>query len=80
MLETFSINNITFTRMNTMKKKMAQIQKQKIFTRKSLDLLMSITSSLKKNSKLVKSLIKNNHLKNQQKMIGVNLMNGGKKI
>ena len=41
---------------------------------------MSITSSLKKNSKLVKSLIKNNHLKNQQKMIGVNLMNGGKKI
>ena len=41
---------------------------------------MSITSSLKKNSKLVKSLIKNNHLKNQQKMTGVNLMNGGKKI
>ena len=38
MLETFLINNITFTRMNTMKKKMAQIQKTKNFYQKKFGL------------------------------------------
>ena len=45
---------------------------EKVFTTKNWDLLMIISTSLKKkNNKsiLVKNLIKKNYLKNQQKMI-----------
>ena len=57
-------------------------KKTNFFTTKNWDLLMIINTSLKKkkkkkkNNRLVKSLIKKNHLKNQQKIIGLSLMNG----
>ena len=54
---------------------------KKLFTTKNWDLLVIINTNLKKKKKkknknwLVKSLIKKSHLKNQQKMIGLNLIN-----
>ena len=52
---------ITFTRINTMKKKMGLTD----------DYNSSLKKKKKKNNRLVKSLIKKNHLKNQQKMNGL---------
>ena len=52
---------ITFTRINTMKKKMGLTD----------DYNSSLKKKKKKSNRLVKSLIKKNHLKNQQKMNGL---------
>ena len=57
---------------------------ENFYTTKAWDLLMIINTSLKKkkmkknnnNDRLVKSLIKRNQLKNQQKVNWVNFMNG----
>ena len=76
------MNCITITRINKMKKNMVWRQKtQRNFTTKNWDILMIISTSLKKkkNNRLVKGLMKKYHLKNQQKMIWTNLINGLKK-
>ena len=54
---------ITFTRINTMKKKMGLTDDYNSSLKKK--------KKKKKNNRLVKSLIKKNHLKNQQKMNGL---------
>ena len=57
-------------------------KKTNFFTTKNWDLLMIINTSLKnkkkkkKNNRLIKSLIKKDHLKNQQKTMEVILING----
>ena len=64
--------NETFTKINAVKERMVEMQQTKRITD---DLLMIISTSLKKNNnRLVKknhpkNLMKRNHLKNQQKMI-----------
>ena len=55
---------ITFTRINTMKKKMGLTDDYNSSLKKK-------KKKKKKNNRLVKSLIKKNHLKNQQKMNGL---------
>ena len=66
---------------NEKKKRIKKKKKKNFFTTKILDLLMIIDTSLKKkkkkkNNRLVKRLMKKNHLKFQQKIMRVILTNG----
>ena len=62
----FLMRCITFTKINTMKKKMASIQKTKKFDYKKTRLTDDYQcESEEKNNRLVKNIIKKNHLQNQ---------------